>query len=506
MHMDTEHPFKQKTAQPDPVPPGMSLARKGMWTLAGLLLYFLLVTAVVTYERYSLMQAVQDLESIHKQEERQVSLNLTVARAILTVNENYFSPDIEAAAQMLVLDIEAVIAGVRKVSATYPVLNDDVASLEQGSSRLLKQASRSAIAEVRATFHRLVMDLDAVTSDIRSRKQRLLDDYRNTYNRVTIEWLLFMMAGIGAFGGIGLIFFRRLARDIDTIRARATEIVRGYRGAPLTVDRGDEMGALMTAINGMQVELRQRETQLELSRQQEFHKEKMAAVGSLAAAVAHEINNPLSSVVGIAEAIDSEFIARDCARVGAACQPQLILAQARRVMQITRQISEFSVPQSPEPELIDLNSLVRSTCGFVRFDRRFRRIDLVQALDSDLPAVLAVGDHLVQVLMNLLINAADALEEGTVAPHIEVHTRLSGPSVILEVADNGAGIAPEHLNQVFTEHFTTKLPGHGSGLGLPLCRTLIQGAGGKIAIASRPGEGTVVTVTLPVPDMGHFAH
>jgi len=300
--------------------------------------------------------------------------------------------------------------------------------------------------------------------------------------------------------------FRRLARDIDTIRGRATEIVRGYRGAPLAVDRGDEMGALMAAINGMQVELRQRETQLELIRQQEFHKEKMAAVGSLAAAVAHEINNPLSSIVGIAEAIDSEFIERDCAGAGAACQPQLILAQARRVMQITRQISEFSVPQSPEPELTDLNSLVRSTCGFVRFDRRFRRINLVQTLDSDLPAVLAVGDHLVQVLMNLLINAADALGESAAEPRIEIHTRLAGSSVTLEVTDNGTGIAPEHLDQVFTEHFTTKPPGHGSGLGLPLCRTLIQGAGGKIAIVSRAGEGAVVTVTLPVPDMGRFAH
>jgi signal transduction histidine kinase len=484
----------------------MSLASKGMWTLAGLLIYFLLVTAVVTYERYSLMQAVHDLEAIHRQEERQVSLNLTVARAILTVNENYFSPDVDAAAQMLVLDIEAVLSGVRKVAESYPVLGDDVISLEQGSSRLLKQPSRSAIAEVRTVFHRLVMDLDAVTSDVRARKQRLLDDYRNTYNRVTIEWLLFMMAGIGAFGGIGLVFFRRLARDIDTIRGRATEIVRGYRGAPLAVHRGDEMGALMAAINGMQVELRQRETQLELSRQQEFHKEKMAAVGSLAAAVAHEINNPLSSIVGIAEAIDSEFIERDCAGAGAACQPQLILAQARRVMQITRQISEFSVPQSPEPELTDLNSLVRSTCGFVRFDRRFRRINLVQTLDSDLPAVLAVGDHLVQVLMNLLINAADALGESAAEPRIEIHTRLAGSSVTLEVTDNGTGIAPEHLDQVFTEHFTTKPPGHGSGLGLPLCRTLIQGAGGKIAIVSRAGEGAVVTVTLPVPDMGRFAH
>jgi signal transduction histidine kinase len=505
MQVDREPPFKQEAAQAEMVLPGVSLARKGMWTLAGLLVYFLAVTVVITYERHSLMSAVRDLESVHRQEERQVSLNLTVAHAILTVNENYFSPDIDAAAQMLVLDIEAVLAGVRKAAELYPMLADDQAGLEQVNRQLLQQPSRSAIAETRSAFHRLVIDLDTVTSDIRARKQRLLDDYRSTYNRVSVEWLLFMVAGVGAFGGLGLVFFRRLAKDIDTVRSRAIEIVRGYRGEPLAIDRGDEMGALMAAVNGMQLELRQRETQLELSRQQHFHKEKMAAVGSLAAAVAHEINNPLSAIVGIAEVIASQSGERHCTRDGAACQPQMILDQARRVMQITRQISEFSVPQSPEPELIDLNGLARSTCGFVSFDRRFRRVELVQSLDPQLPAVLAVADHLVQVLMNLLINAADAIgEEPREAPRIEVRTRLEAGWVKLEVVDNGAGIAPEHIDLVFTEHFTTKPPGHGSGLGLALCRSLIQGAGGEISITSRQGEGTVVAIVLPVPARGPF--
>lgn len=503
--MATEQALKQKLAQEDPALPGMSLGHKGIWTLVGLLAYFFLVTLIVTMERQTLMRAVGELESVHHQEERQVSLNLTVAHAILTVNENYFSPDVDAACQLLALEIEAVLSGLKKLNDAYPMLADDVAALEHGDELLVKQPSRSAIAEVRTAFHRLVIDLDTVTSDIRSRKQRLLDGYRSTHDRLTVEWLVFMVVGMGIFGGLGLLFFRRLAQDIDTVRARAIHIVRGYNGEPLAVDRGDEMGGLMAAVNDMQRELRQRETQLELGRQQRFHKEKMAAVGSLAAAVAHEINNPLSAIVGVAEAIVCESRDRHCANEGSLCQPQLILDQARRVMQITRQISEFSVPQSPEPELIDLNGLVRSTCGFVSFDRRFRRVELVQALDSDLPAVLAVADHLVQVLMNLLINAADAVEEqGLSRARIEVGTRADGDGVRLVVTDNGVGIPPENLELVFTEHFTTKPPGHGSGLGLALCRSLIQGAGGEITIASRPGEGTAVTITLPVPDMGRF--
>jgi len=504
MSIDTS--MKQEPAQAGSRLPGVSLGKKGLWTLFALLAYFVLVTVVVTVERQSLMQAVQELELTHQLEERQVSLSAAVTHGIQTVNEQYFSADVAGAGQILALEAEAIAAGLRKLVDAYPLLADEVAAIESGGQALLTQPSRAVIAEVRTAFHRLVIDLDTVRSDLRTRKHRLMEEYRSTNNRVTVEWLMLMIGGIGVFGGVGLVFFRRLARDIDDVRSRATDIVRGYRGEPLAVARGDEMGALMSAVNGMQTELRQRETQLELGRQQQFHKEKMAAVGSLAAAVAHEINNPPAAIVGVAESIAEQQEVRDCVHKGSQCQPHLILEQARRVMQITRQISEFSVPQSPEPEFINLNALVRSTCSFVGFDRRFRRVELVQDLDPQLPAVLAVADHLVQVLMNLLINAADAIEEvGTAVPRIDVMTRSEGGRVVLEVVDNGIGIAPEIKDRVFDEHFTTKPQGHGSGLGLALCRTVIHRIGGDIELTSRLGEGTRIRISLPIPDMASLA-
>lgn len=504
--MDTDALPKQKAAHAHAPATGTSLGRKGMWTLAALLAYFLLVTAVITYERHTLLRAVQLLEAVHEQEERQVSLNMTVAHAILTVNENYFAPDLESSTQVLVLEIEAVLAGLRKLVHAYPVLADDIATLEDANRQLLGQPTRGTVAEIRSAFHRLVIDLDAVTNDIATRKQGVLHQYRSTYNRVTLEWLLLVVAGIAVFGGLGIVFFRRLARDIELVRARATDIVRGFRGAPLAVSRRDEMGALMSAVNTMQLELRERETQIELHRQQQFHKEKMAAVGSLAAAVAHEINNPMSAIVGVAEAIADQREVRSCAHTGSVCQPHLILDQARRVMQITRQISEFSVPRSPEPELLDLNGLIRSTCGFVSFDRRFRGIDLEQALDPTLPAVRGVADHLVQVLMNVLINAADALAERKAGPpRIQVRSSRSPAGVRLEITDNADGIAPENLPRVFEENFTTKAPGRGSGLGLSLCRRLVDEAGGSIGIESSLGQGTRITILLPLEGGGGSA-
>lgn len=476
-----------------------SLARKGVVTTIILALYLVMVSLVVAYDRRVIVESVQALTEIHQQEERQVALSILVSRAILTINENYFSPNVEASSKIMVLEIESVLNGLNKIQTRYEGIAADVAQLNKGMADLAARPNRATIADIRGTFHRLIIDLDAVTSDIRAQKQRLLDDFRRSYNRLSIELVLFTILGLGFLGGLMMFFFRRLAIDINRVQERATEIVRGYRGDPLPNARHDELGDLIVSVNNMQDELRNHEAQIEIVRQQQFHKEKMAAVGSLAAAVAHEINNPLSAIVGIAQSMVGERREFGCGREGAACQPELVMEQARRVMQITRQIGEFSVPQSQEPDLVDINGLVRSTCNFVAFDRRIRRVELKQKLDPSLPAVHAVADHVVQVLMNLFINAADALENCTDRkPGITVATYQRDDTINIEVVDNGCGIPPENIGLVFDKYFTTKLPGRGFGLGLSLCRSLICGAGGDIRITSRVGEGTSVTIVLPV--------
>lgn len=487
-------------ATTDPYPlRGTSLRRKGMWTVVILLIYFSGVMAVIGYERSILIGSVIELEEIHALEQRQVALNMTVSRAVLSVNENYFSPNIEESAKVLVLEMEAVLSGLKRLLAHYPSLSDDVAMLNRGIDELSRSPSRGVIADLRGGLHRLVINLDGVTNDINNRNQRLLVRYRTTFDRLSLEWTAFVLIGITVLGGLIMFFFRRLAEDIGVARERAVAIVRGYRGEPLKVERDDELGSLTEAINDMQRDLRHHESEIELARQQQFHKEKMAAVGSLAAAVAHEINNPLAAIVGVAQTIDDECRSESCALYGSVCHPEMILDQAKRVMHITRQISEFSVPQSPDPELIDLNGLVRSTCNFVSFDRRFRLMELKMVLEPTLPAVYSVADQLVQVAMNLLINAADALQGRTdPLPKIEVETSMGEGKVLLVVRDNGIGIDPEHVDLVFNERFTTKGVGKGSGLGLFLCRELVRDVGGDITLRSEVGVGTIVTVTLPV--------
>lgn len=480
-----------------------SLRGKGWFFTFILAAYFFAVSIIIAFERNTMLESVTLLQSINEREEYLVGLNYAVSRAVISVNENYFSPDVEASGKMLALEVEALLPGLVRLQSVYPELMTSRQTMERTSAELIEAPSRAAIADLRASMHQLVLELDNVTNDVAAKKARFAEQYHAASERLTHEWLAFGTLALILVALVFKIFFRGLSTDIDRVRRHATRVLLGLPSEKLKHSRKDELGLLMDAVNSMQDELLRRESELELARQQSFHKEKMAAVGSLAAAVAHEINNPLSAIVGVAQAMNNECSASHCAQYGDPCHPEMILEQATRVMSITRQISEFSVPQSQEAELSDLNNILRSTVNFVKFDRRFRRINVSVELDGELPAVVLVADHMVQVAMNLLINAADALKDvDDRQPEIRVLTARREDRVVLQVIDNGSGIPDEVLPRVFEERFSTKRPGHGSGLGLAVCKSLLQRAGGQIAIRSEVGRGTTVEITLPVPLLG----
>ena len=459
-------------------------------------------------ERNTLYSDVQQLEAVHEEEGNQFGLNMLVTRAILVVNDNYYSADLETASGMeiaarsITVQIEAVLAGMGKIVVAHPDMLDNIVALQLNLgdfNKPTKPLNRDIIGNVRGSLHKLVFDLDQVTKQIRTRKQVMLEKYRATFDRISLVWSFTAAIGILFLASLVMFFVTRLAWDIRRVQDRALAIVEGYRGKALTVTRHDELGSLMEAVNKMQFVLRQHEIQLEFVRQQQFHKEKMAAVGSLAAVVAHEINNPLSAIMGAAQSMLDQCNAYGCEDRRGVRYPDMILEQAKRVMNITRSISEFSVPQSAEPELLDLNNLIRSTVRFISFDRRFSVIDMVLNLDANLPAIYAVGDHLTQVIMNLLVNAADATE-GRVdpRPRIVVATNCTPDKVTMTVIDNGMGMNKSTLEKVFEEFFTTKPPGKGTGIGLAISKSLIESEGGAISIESELGVGTTVTIQLPV--------
>ena len=476
----------------------ISLRTKGITAFVVLVLYVMLIGFTLAQQRAALRETVEQQRGLHGVEEALARVNSTVAHAILNVHDAYANRNARATVDVVALDIEAVQAGLQGLGERYPAMHPWIARLDRNMNAARADWSDGTLVELRESLHALVAQLDFVTSELRDRQHALSENFRVVYDSITLSSIVMGLMGIAIFGGVGVLFFSRLVLDIRKLQARAMDVVRGYRGSPVEVTRRDELGALMESINNIQSELRERERQLEIARQQRFHHEKMAAIGSLAAAIAHEVNNPIAAIAGVAEAIHDTRSSLACPKGG--CRPDLILEQTRRISQITRQLAEMTAPYSPEPQLLDVNALVRSTCGFVRYDKRFRDIELSLDLDPRVPAVHAVADHLTQVLMNLLINAADAADGvANRKPSISVTTKWSGEEVVLAVADNGRGMDAPTLARAFEEGFTTKPPGRGGGLGLFMCRSLIAAEAGRIELDSAPGRGTLVSVSLPRP-------
>jgi PAS domain S-box-containing protein len=233
--------------------------------------------------------------------------------------------------------------------------------------------------------------------------------------------------------------------------------------------------------------------QLQETQAQLLQAEKIASLGRLSAGVAHEINNPLAGILIYAELLQREM---DSGVKGKEFIDEII-DQTMRCQQIVQRLLEFSRQSLGAPTHVDLNDIVDRCVELIRHQALFHNIELVRDLDSELPQFIGDTGQLQQVLTNLLINAADALQgQGT----ITITTR-PGPErdgVVLGFADTGPGIPAELRDKIFEPFFTTKPVGKGTGLGLSIVYSVIQRHGGTIDVDSQPGEGTTFTIRLPL--------
>jgi signal transduction histidine kinase len=474
----------------------LTLRAKAILAFAAIALYLAAAAGAVSWQRSKLNHILEELESLQQVESTLARVNTFASQTLLKINEGIIGSEPRRIAESVAIDVESISAGLGGLGAWYPGAGAMGTRMDAALTAARATPERSGVLLLRSVILEASAVLDQISREVHASHESMWAGYRATYDSVTLLASLFFMLGLASFGTLSMVFVRRLARDLGMLSERAVEVVRGFRGAPLPVSRGDEVGALMDSVNRMQLILREREQQIEVTRQQRFHQEKMAAIGSLAAAVAHEINNPIAAIEGVAHTI-GEARCGACAGAPGDCHPELILEHTRRIAAITRQLSQLTSPQSTEAEWTDLNAIARATCAFVGYDPRFRAITMDLALDASVPAAWAVGDHVTQVLMNLLINAADAFRGGTGSMRrIKVSTRADERHVHLAVEDNGPGMDREVAARAFEEGFTTKAD--GSGIGLFMCKTLVERDGGTIGLASQVGAGSRVTVSLPI--------
>jgi signal transduction histidine kinase len=309
-------------------------------------------------------------------------------------------------------------------------------------------------------------------------------------------WVAVIMTllGLVVLGAFLTLFLGRLAADLGRLQSRALEVASGFRGAPLGIERADEVGMLARAVDKMTADLTAREAEIAAARLERFHSERMTLLGGIAAGVAHEIGNPVAGIAAIA----AEAAAARQLGHGAEWDAEQLLALAQRLRAITRRLALAAGTRSKERAPIALNPVIESLSGLLALDERFKHIEIRALLDPDLPMVEAAEDDVVQLLLHLLMNAVESFEGALQdRPCVQVVTARDSDGARLEVRDNGRGMDRETLARAFEPLFTTKPAGRGNGLGLDACRRIVARNGGRIALESAPEDGTRAICRFP---------
>jgi signal transduction histidine kinase len=328
--------------------------------------------------------------------------------------------------------------------------------------------------------------------------------------------------GAGFAAVMAAVFFllaKRAVRPLTELTRLSAEISEGRYGETIPVHGEGEVAMLATSFNRMNVSLknamdeisdwnrrlesrvREKTQELEEIHRRMIDVEKLAAMGQLAAGVAHELNNPLSGIMGYSEIALEQFKDRPPEKV---TPPEVarmigyfghIESLSQRCRNIILDMLKFARQHTEEIKEIRLNEVIRQTLVFLEKQISRGRIELVTDLPEGLPAILGNPLQLQQVFTNLVINAVQAMPSGGT---LAVRTRRRGGSLEVDFSDGGPGIEPEHLHRIFEPFFTTKPVGEGTGLGLSVSYGIVKHHGGDIRVSSEPGKGATFTVALPL--------
>lgn len=334
-----------------------------------------------------------------------------------------------------------------------------------------------------------------------------------------------------------LLVLRTVSRPLQRITLAAVEVTKGAYGTEVDLRQSnDEIGLLADSFNEMSRKMASDITELQRLNDQLIHAEKLAAMGTLAAGVAHEVNNPLASISSLVQMMRSQEGHTPETRE----KLSMISEQIQRITQVTKDMTNFARSRPAAKTDVDINAVVQTALRLASFDKAFQELDIKTEFAEGLPTVLADEDQLQQVFLNLLLNAKDAMQDmqktvrnngsldasdldspaerttpsaqscghhsfgrrgvgnATSEKNITIRTRQTGSEIVIEISDTGSGIDAAVVGQIFDPFYTTKPAGRGTGLGLAVCYGIVTAHAGRIEVAENQPTGATFTVSLPV--------
>jgi signal transduction histidine kinase len=317
-------------------------------------------------------------------------------------------------------------------------------------------------------------------------------------NKIILANILFAVLIIS----LGIFYSRQVIKPVNQLVQSVQAMSRGDLHTPISLTTNDQLQLLaeeferlrqklQESYQGLEEKIESRTLELRQAQAQISHQEKMASLGLIAAGIAHEIGNPLTSISSMAQVIKRKTSDEKTIEY-----VNNILKNIERISRIVRELVDFSKPAPHKEVEADINEIVNSAVSIIKYDRRSKKINFQLNLQQELPKTVLVPDHLLQIFLNILINAVDASEG--LGSEIAVNTSASGPYLQIDISDRGCGIPPANIRKIFEPFFTTKGVGKGTGLGLTVSYGLINKLQGEIKVRSEINKGSTFSVLLPV--------
>jgi len=228
--------------------------------------------------------------------------------------------------------------------------------------------------------------------------------------------------------------------------------------------------------------------------------DRLASIGELASGVAHEINNPLTSIVGF-----SEMMLKQDLPVGIKHNLEIVNSEAQRAARIVKNLLTFASRRAMTKQPVNINTVLEKTLELRAYEQKVANIEVETLFDANLPEIMGDFFQLQEVFINIIINAEYFMQEAHHRGLLIIQTSKQGDAVRVSLADDGPGITPENITHIFDPFFTTKPVGKGTGLGLSICHGIVLEHGGNISVKSEPGKGATFIVELPVSSLSENA-
>ncbi len=261
--------------------------------------------------------------------------------------------------------------------------------------------------------------------------------------------------------------------------------------SPMRDKNGEITG--MVGVSTDITERKEAEEREKRMREELYHARRLASIGELAAGVAHEINNPLTGIIGFSQRLLKRITDEETSRV-----LQRIYGEAQRVSRIVENLLTFARRRGPKKEYVNINEVIQRTLELRAYELRTGNINLEIELASHLPKIMVDFQQIQEVYLNLILNAEQVMSEAREGGTLSIKTERVKGGIRVSFADNGPGIPAENLERLFNPFFTTREGRGGTGLGLSICHGIVTEHGGKIYAKSKPGEGATFFVELPV--------